>query len=237
VRLLALVVLSGCGRFAFEPRSDPGGTAADSGNDAPVASGLLLHYTFEPASFLDELAAGRDATCTSCPSPGVGHAGGGASFDGVADCLVVAATGVSPSAFTFAIWQRTDELRRATIFGRPLDGATSFENAFEIFTRDGGSTNLELIAASATLSFPHVIGNWHHVAGVFDGSTFTVYYDGVVQNMASSLPAQVWTGDDIRIGCDVDTGVELSHFKGDVDEARLYSRALSATEIIQLATE
>jgi hypothetical protein len=232
VKYLALVVVSGCGRLAFDPTAD---AAASDG--ATQDASLVMHFTFEPASFLDELARGADATCASCPSMTTGVAGTAASFDGVADCLRVPVVGIAPPAFTYAIWERTAERRRATIIGRPLDGATSFGNAFEIYMRDTMATDLELIAASTTVSFPHEISDWHHIAGVFDGSTFTTYYDGLVQNMASSLPPQVWTNDAIQIGCDIDSGVELSYFNGDVDDARLYSRALSGAEIVALATE
>lgn len=229
--MLPAIALTACGRLRFDPSS----TSADASLDTPVASDLLVQLTFDAGTFLDDTGGGAVATCTSCPTPVAGISGGGASFDGVSNCLSVPVPGVMPPKYTYAIWERADEIRRASIYGRPKNGATTTDNSFEIFTIDNVSMSLFMIASNATLEFESPVGAWHHVAGVFDGSTFTVYLDGTERNAASMLEPQGWTNDPIRIGCDINTGVEENYFYGAVDDARLYSRALSAAEIAQLA--
>jgi hypothetical protein len=79
-------------------------------------------------------------------------------------------------------------------------------------------------------------GAWHLVAGTYDGANVHLYVDG--QEVGAGTPASGNIGygldvnNDFRIGsygdaaCTEDTG-----FPGDIDETRIYSRALTATEL------
>ena len=84
-------------------------------------------------------------------------------------------------------------------------------------------------------------GDWHHVAGVFDGSAVRLYVDGVEvstgiptsRDIAYGLP----TGDDLYIG-NYDQMGTCGHnfgFVGDIDEVTIWTRALSPIEIAQRA--
>jgi len=77
-------------------------------------------------------------------------------------------------------------------------------------------------------------GRWHHVAGVYDGRTATLYVDGrrdVSAATSGAIPANsfnVWIGSD-------------SHrseraWRGRIDDVRIYSYALTAEEIKLLAS-
>ncbi|OKI46770.1 hypothetical protein A6A27_36910 [Micromonospora sp. CB01531] len=70
---------------------------------------------------------------------------------------------------------------------------------------------------------------WHHVAAVFDGSRLTVYLDGVAD---SSIATAVVPGSgtaSIKLGGRGDD--TFQRLKGDLDEAAVYDRALSAAEL------
>ena len=83
-------------------------------------------------------------------------------------------------------------------------------------------------------------GQWHHVAAVLesDGSPDTsdirLYVDGV-EEVASVLLRTINTPaiEDVRIGIFIDAG--LRYFKGMIDDVRIYNRALSDSEIMNLA--
>ncbi len=82
-------------------------------------------------------------------------------------------------------------------------------------------------------------GQWHHIAGVLEGSTYRVYVDGVLDDSITDTgpPGTVdTTVEPLRIG-GVSTVAE--NYAGDIDDVRVYNRALSADEIKQIyqATE
>lgn len=77
-------------------------------------------------------------------------------------------------------------------------------------------------------------GRWVHLAGTFDGQTMRIYVDGVEQG-SMERPGPINPNDfHLCIG-NYDVG-HASYFRGLVDEVKLYSRALSADEVAQIAT-
>jgi hypothetical protein len=81
-------------------------------------------------------------------------------------------------------------------------------------------------------------GNWHHVAGTFDGSTVRLYVDGA--EVVPGTPANINIGYNLLTTNDLFIGrfngtcpPELSFlsFRGDVDEVEIYNRALDPSEI------
>ena len=79
---------------------------------------------------------------------------------------------------------------------------------------------------------------FHHVAAVYDpsGPTQIVYLDGVAADAEPSAPAITLDpiASTIRIGC---RGDDTNYFDGVIDEVRVYSRALGASEIASLAQQ
>ena len=80
---------------------------------------------------------------------------------------------------------------------------------------------------------PASTGAWHHYAYTFDGTTHSLYVDGVLKNSSThaaqtAAPTKLefgrWTG-----------GSE--YLNGSVDDVRIYTRALSAAEVATLATQ
>ncbi len=85
-------------------------------------------------------------------------------------------------------------------------------------------------------------GEWHHVAGVFDNGTMTIYIDGSPEP-STSRGSTFGRGVNTRYGF-LGVGSEATtfngsrgpnnYFDGDMDDVRIYDRALSAGEIAQL---
>jgi hypothetical protein len=80
-----------------------------------------------------------------------------------------------------------------------------------------------------------VDGTWMHVAATFDGTTLRMYINGILESSvaatgqtiaANALPLMIGGQDGTAPG---------RYFLGWMDEARVYNRALSATEIMHLA--
>jgi hypothetical protein len=235
--LPALLVLSACGRVAFDPlRLDAEGGTDDATTTADARTdGLLLYFAFDAAALLHDSASGRDATCASCPTAvgGPGPGSEAAHFDGT-NCLYVPAADIQPSAFTFAAWELRDATTTATIFGRPTNGATGLENSFEIYTISGGSSVYVVASQSTLQADPGALG-WHHIAGVFAGGTLTSYVDGVMANENTGIVPVVYGNDQVMIGCDIDAGSQRAEFAGSIDEVKLFDHALTAGEVAALA--
>ncbi len=81
-------------------------------------------------------------------------------------------------------------------------------------------------------------GQWHHVAGVFDNGRATVYVDGVV-DATMTRGKGFGTGNKrygfLGVGSKADkydgTTESKTYFAGDLDDVRIYSRALTTAEI------
>jgi hypothetical protein len=73
-------------------------------------------------------------------------------------------------------------------------------------------------------------GNWHFIALTYDGTTAKLYADGVLKESAG----KTWTlvPSVCYIGCYLNGG---AFWNGNVDDVRIYSRALSAAEVARLA--
>lgn len=76
-------------------------------------------------------------------------------------------------------------------------------------------------------------GGWINVIGTFDGSNMRIYYNGIQANLISvsnNLGANL---EDLRIGNNIDG----NQFYGNIDDIRIYDRALNSNEIQQLYHE
>ena len=78
-------------------------------------------------------------------------------------------------------------------------------------------------------------GYWHHVAGVYDGSTAYVYIDGIPDNSAARTGLINVNDLPVTIGARYrDTAVERS-WNGLIDDIRVYSYGLNAEQVTDLA--
>lgn len=68
---------------------------------------------------------------------------------------------------------------------------------------------------------------WHHLVGTFDGATQVLYVDGVLKGSRRHAPPTVNYAD-IVIGA---TANPSGFFQGKIDDVRIYSRALTSTEV------
>jgi hypothetical protein len=99
--------------------------------------------------------------------------------------------------------------------------ANVFEAKFDI----GGST--ETIAGTTTIDD----GEWHYVTVVYDGTNLKIYTDADdVQSTAASGTVEI-NGKNLFIGARNDNGTANSFLKGQVDEVRIYDKALTSSQI------
>jgi hypothetical protein len=98
----------------------------------------------------------------------------------------------------------------------------------EFFIYDGGWNSAHYITDE---SFNN---EWHHVAGTYDGTQLLIYVDGVVgANLSLNSTINVTTHD-VALGTNSQEGGRF--YNGLLDDARIYNRALTATEIQTVMT-
>jgi hypothetical protein len=77
-----------------------------------------------------------------------------------------------------------------------------------------------------------VVNRWQHVVVTRAGSTIKCYLDSVLKNSSTSFSGTFTTASgSVRIG---NSGAYNEPFPGKLDDARIYNRALTATEVSQL---
>lgn len=72
-------------------------------------------------------------------------------------------------------------------------------------------------------------GEWHHVAGVLDGGTISIYVDGALDASAQSSPNI--SANDYAVLIGANAQVDGRRFRGLIDDVRIYDRALSVEEL------
>jgi hypothetical protein len=75
-----------------------------------------------------------------------------------------------------------------------------------------------------------VSGNWYHVACTYDGTTARLYINGIEEASATVAVGSVSNASNILLGARTASGAN-QFFKGDIDEVRIWNRALPDCEV------
>jgi parallel beta-helix repeat protein len=177
-----------------------------------------------------------------------GQIGGGAQFDGTNDDIQMANNvSLSPGLgnFTVVAWVKNRGSTGTTqyIYWDSTTSSNRPHLAMYITDSSGKATSSVRDSDGTTISFiggPEIKGDnlFHQIAQVRNGTTMSLYVDGVLVNTSTDAGLgnlNVETGRIPRIGAGA-TGADVAtlFFNGTIDEVQFYKRALTATEINQL---
>ena len=218
---------------------------------ADINSGLVAHYKFD-GNANDSSGKGNHGTENGGVSYTSGKSGQAASFDGVNDYIELTTNEtLRVDYYTISFWiKTTSQDNRISIFGGRYGNNSVDHSGFnvtlgnephfntiysDVMTRPTGNWG-----AHANTSIR--IGKWVYVTFVFDGQVSKVYVNGSFDNEFNSSGTQYssvtvrWNTpyQNLLIG-----GSNYSNFTkymGELDELRIYDRALSSTEIQELYT-
>ncbi|NDK55863.1 PQQ-dependent sugar dehydrogenase [Pontibacter fetidus] len=187
-----------------------------------------------------DFASASLANCTDCPTPSSGKFYGGATFGNTSAVNLTDGSKFNwgkNTPFAIDFWMRTTSKvdRNSVIIGR---NATSSQmhwwigmdpNGYGIFMlKDAQHHGLYIGEKGPKLND----GVWHHVTAVRDAATNKniLYIDGIKVDEAEIAYDNGFEGTEpINIGyLEVGDGY---HFNGELDEFKLYDRALTATEV------
>lgn len=155
----------------------------------------------------------------------------GLSFNGTDYVSIAGAASLPTAAITVSVWVKAtapgDSYR---IFWHAWAAAGDwilYSDATNWIwgVRDG--TNTQQLVASAHGGST----TWHHLVGTYDGSTSRFYVDGVEVGTALAFAVALNTGGTFRLSHDA-----FNTFQGTMDEAAIYTSALSANQVKALYT-
>jgi hypothetical protein len=203
---------------------------------ADVSSGSVAYYPFA-GNALDESGYGNHGTVYGATlttdrndNPDQAYHFNGNNYIGVADSDSLDLE----SALTIAAWIRPDREDGGWMVVQKKDP----EHGGGVYNFDiqpgrvscslriaGGGSSTEI----ATGTTPIAVGEWQHIAATWDGETIRVYYNGQLEG-EQPFPHALATSDG-----ELWIGRYYSAFDGDIDEVRIYNRALSAAELTDIA--
>jgi hypothetical protein len=96
-----------------------------------------------------------------------------------------------------------------------------------------GAPNIE---ATGTASESLTNGQWHYIAGVYDGQNFKVYIDGVLAGETADPYGVTYGTEPTNIGRDSnDGGGSYNYFDGDIADLEIFSNGLSSADIVKIS--
>lgn len=173
------------------------------------------------------------------------------SFDGNDDYIQAVAPDVSTISICAWIysraWNTDSDLQDIIVRAGQGDSASRFLLEFSGVPAGGstgtkalrfgveGSPSLVVFDANGENGYPGIgINQWYHICGTHDGSTARIYVDGQEVDSTPGAPAIGSTSPVMYIGGR--SGTAGDSFTGEIDDLRIYNRALSAAEISLLAS-
>lgn len=231
---------SGGSESTGEPDLDDGLVVYVSFDSPPQDSGRI---PTEPGL----LSASCNTITAACPTLVAGVVGMAGQFDGVDD-LITVDDDVRlhlEDSLSMCLWARRQgpfPTSYALLAGKAFgdDSANSYEFSLsnpneETLTYDVNfSTDTPTASAFRSESLTN---DWTHLCGVWNGDAWRLYVNGRQSGFEPLVAVPSYDEHPFRIGADSESGSITHFFPGEIDEVRLYERALSADEVMSLASE
>lgn len=217
------------------------GNTCQSGSCQPFGGpGLVGYWKFDETSgtsALDSSGNGNTGThsggptiSTDVPSTSFSNARS-LSFDGVNDTVQIGSSSIHmPSTLTISFWVKANAWPQwATPLGKIV--SSSWTNGWGFYSN---GSNLYFFVGNYSSNAASILapslGQWVHMAGTWDGTTVSIYKDGIAGASASSSVAP--TNPPFVIG-EAPGGYFANAF---LDDVRIYNRVLSPAEIALIAS-
>lgn len=210
---------------------------------ADFTSNLEQYFTFDEGTGItttDTSGNGRNGTLTNGPVWTTGKLIGGLLFS--AASLQYVATNYAgitgTAARTVAFWVKTTDTNAATTASPTVNwGSASAAGQWLIAIQNGVLWG-RFVAVTASFGSGINDGNWHHIAMTMPASglcnQINGYIDGVLQTGSyTSGTTAINTGTTATVNVGFQAA-NSAYFNGTLDDVRIYSRALSGTDITGL---
>ena len=215
---------------------------------ADISDGLVGYWPFDEGSgttAYDVSGNGNDGTLMNGPTwTGDGRIGGALSLAGAADYVDIG----NPTSLrirgdiTISTWFKTTGDIYQYDYRTLVSKWTSWSGlpcSYTLLFAYGGlwfdvvGEDNDIVGAGSEFADD---GQWHHVAGTWDGETARIHVDGILcgSSSAPNLAPIRDTDVPVKFGDD-NYGDWRRNYPGLLDEVRIYNRALSGPEVRELA--
>ncbi|MBC8185854.1 LamG domain-containing protein [candidate division KSB1 bacterium] len=216
---------------------------------AQPTSGLSAYYPFN-GNASDASGNGNNGSVSGATLTADRYANSNKaySFDGTNDGITISTTSNLNNTFagshTISVWIKLDSeptiLKFVVDACKPGAGGELGDQRGIRFTSYTTRPTFKWVTTSASYQVHSsqglTTGNWHHVVGVFNGSSGKIYVDNSLRGSSSSSGSGTPI-DRMKIGTISAGGSDPGWFPGDLDDIRIYNRALSSSEIEELYYE
>ncbi len=235
--------------------------SSQTGANVPINNGLVGYWPFDgkdtnwtTGMTADKSGQGNMGTLvnmSTTTSPAQGKIGQAFRFGGATSYINVgnpASLSFSNQSFSVSSWVRLNTVPTAD--GNDIGIVADYRNTnarwflykfrnaagtFAFALDTNGAWSPDKTAFGSTVP---VTNRWYHVVGVYDHSTGNalIYVNGVFENNSGGSPITIGAVNDVTIGnwYSLDGLGGTSGPNGDIDDVRIYNRALSVTEVKKL---
>ena len=206
----------------------------DGQYDADAYTKLLIHSDTSNASttFTDSSSTDHTITANGDAQHKTAQAKiGGSSiyFDGTGDCLTSTANSLSSGDWTIDCWWMTTDITRTSGNANTVSAGADFYHGvnFNVLDNDkmgvwlGDGSSWSISDTTCGIKTDWANDTWYHVALVFDGSTYKLYINGVLDVTITSSTS-IGSSTSLFIGR---WGVAAYYLEGYIDEFRMSSVA------------
>jgi hypothetical protein len=206
------------------------------------AAGLVGHWSFDNCNAQDAGPNALHASISGAPLCVPGKKGNAYRLNGASDWFTVPTSAAMPSSgLTMSYWLHRE--------GRALTGYENYiskEPSFQAYLTPNATTQFGIHMASAgfwtgwgdAATLLPTLNDWVHYAFTYDNATrrANTYRNGVlVYSIVEADPRAVLSTSNQPMFIGRNGSANVYHVKGLLDDVRVYGRALSADEVLQLA--
>jgi hypothetical protein len=254
------VIANGDNVLAFHVHQTTGGqygdvgifTTGTAGGPTPTfipptvpPSGLSLYWKFDETSGTtasDSSGNNYAGTTFNGPAWVPGHTNYALSFNGSNQYVASNSSAIVNTSTDFSVcawvnlnnlngWQTIVSEDGANVSGFFLQYSQSIGNVFDFAIQSSDSTSSTAYRAVASSS--PAAGGWYHLCGVRSGSNILLYVNGALQQSVAISSAWAASGK-VAVGRGLWGAAQVDWVNGNVDQVRIYNRALSASDVSSL---